>query len=99
MGAVSGTGAGDGAGIDGGACVGGTLGGVWGLCWGGDVQLISVPTIASNIRILVMTLLILEALGALLLLVLIVWWTMFAGRSKGELRAPATDDPMDDTKK
>jgi hypothetical protein len=26
----------------------------------------------------------LEALGALLLLVLIVWWTMFAGRKKGE---------------
>jgi hypothetical protein len=26
----------------------------------------------------------LEALGALVLLVLIVWWTMFAGRKKGE---------------
>jgi hypothetical protein len=35
-----------------------------------------------------MTLLILEALGALLLLVLIVWWTMFAGRNKGELPEP-----------
>jgi hypothetical protein len=31
----------------------------------------------------------LEALGALLLLVLIVWWTMFAGRPRGELPAPA----------
>ncbi|MGV8805140.1 MAG: hypothetical protein ACWA6Y_09275 [Polaromonas sp.] len=33
-----------------------------------------------------MTLLILEALGALLLLVFIVWWTMFSGREKGELK-------------
>ncbi len=33
-----------------------------------------------------MTLLLLEALGALLLLLFIVWWTMFSGREKGELR-------------
>ncbi len=33
-----------------------------------------------------MTLLLLEAIGALLLLVFIVWWTMFSGRHKGELR-------------
>jgi len=32
-----------------------------------------------------MVLILLEALGALLLLVLIVWWTMFSGRDKGEL--------------
>lgn len=32
-----------------------------------------------------MTLLLLEALGALVLLVFIVWWTMFSGRQKGEL--------------
>ena len=32
-----------------------------------------------------MWLILLEALGALLLLVLIVWWTMFSGRKKGEL--------------
>jgi hypothetical protein len=32
-----------------------------------------------------MLLIFLEALGALLLLVLIVWWTMFSGRKKGEL--------------
>jgi cbb3-type cytochrome oxidase subunit 3 len=32
-----------------------------------------------------MLLIFLEALGALLLLVLIVWWTMFSGRRKGEL--------------
>ena len=33
-----------------------------------------------------MTLLILEALGAMMLLVFIVWWTMFSGRKKGELK-------------
>jgi hypothetical protein len=33
-----------------------------------------------------MALLLLEALGALLLLVFIVWWTMFSGRQKGELK-------------
>jgi len=31
-----------------------------------------------------MTLLLLEALGALLLFMFIVWWTMFAGRKRGE---------------
>ena len=36
-----------------------------------------------------MTLLLLEALGALLLLVFIVWWTMFSGREKGELKGDA----------
>ncbi len=39
-----------------------------------------------------MSLLLLEALGALLLLLLIVWWTMFCGRHKGELSpGPASD--------
>lgn len=33
-----------------------------------------------------MALLLLEALGALLILVFIVWWTMFSGRTKGELK-------------
>lgn len=46
-----------------------------------------------------MTLLILEALGALVLLVLIVWWTMFSGRDKGELRKDATEDDIDNSKK
>ena len=32
-----------------------------------------------------MLLIVLEALAALLVLVLIVWWTMFSGRKKGEL--------------
>jgi hypothetical protein len=31
-----------------------------------------------------MWVLLLEALGALAVLVLIVWWTMFAGRDRGE---------------
>ena len=31
-----------------------------------------------------MWVILLEALGALVLLVFIVWWTMFSGRSKGE---------------
>ena len=35
-----------------------------------------------------MLLILLEALLALVLLGLIVWWTMFSGRSKGELVNP-----------
>ena len=38
-----------------------------------------------------MTLILLEALLAGLILVAIVWWTMFAGRRKGELQAPPED--------
>ncbi|MEW6695156.1 hypothetical protein Tther_01602 [Tepidimonas thermarum] len=38
-----------------------------------------------------MTLLLLEALGALLLFVFIVWWTMFAGRKRGEPNDAAAD--------
>jgi hypothetical protein len=41
----------------------------------------SIPTIAAT-----MWLIVLEALGALALLVFIVWWTMFSGRKKGERR-------------
>ncbi|HYW56972.1 MAG TPA: hypothetical protein VE934_08425 [Polaromonas sp.] len=33
-----------------------------------------------------MALLLLEALGALMILVFIVWWTMFSGRKNGELK-------------
>jgi hypothetical protein len=36
-----------------------------------------------------MWMILLEALGALLLLILIVWWTMFSGRQRGER---STDD-------
>lgn len=40
-----------------------------------------------------MGMLLLEALGALVLLLLIVWWTMFSGRKGGEL--PASAKPED----
>ena len=43
-----------------------------------------------------MALLLLEALLALVVLIAIVWWTMFAGRHKGELKAP-TERKTDDT--
>lgn len=53
----------------------------------------------------VMSLLLLEALGALLLFVFIVWWTMFSGRKNGELKSdsesPASSleaDPKADKK-
>ncbi|MDP1567224.1 MAG: hypothetical protein Q8M91_20505 [Polaromonas sp.] len=39
-----------------------------------------------------MALLLLEALGALLILVFIVWWTMFSGRKNGELKDDARSD-------
>jgi hypothetical protein len=44
-----------------------------------------------------MALIVLEALLALLLLVGIVWWTMFSGRKGGELHDPhaATDADTD----
>jgi cbb3-type cytochrome oxidase subunit 3 len=44
-----------------------------------------------------MGLILLEALGAMLLLVLIVWWTMFSGRNKGEL--PQADSAEKDQEK
>ncbi len=49
-----------------------------------------------------MLLIFLEALGALLLLVLIVWWTMFSGRRKGELDAEEqerTTEPANEHKR
>lgn len=67
-----------------------------GACGKGVVlQAASIPTIRPSKtlrqvrrgreRTAIMTLLLLEALGALLLLIFIVWWTMFSGRKKGEL--------------
>jgi len=38
-----------------------------------------------------MWVILLEALGALALLVAIVWWTMFAGRKRGERRGSGDD--------
>ena len=48
-----------------------------------------MPTIATlhsalSIPNILMLLILLESLGAGLLLALIVWWTMFHGRHKGE---------------
>ena len=42
-----------------------------------------------------MTLLLLEALGAGLLLVGIIWWTMFSGRKNGELPHDTADEDKD----
>ncbi|WP_295522965.1 hypothetical protein [Limnohabitans sp. Rim8] len=42
-----------------------------------------------------MTLILLEALLALLLFVVIVWWTMFSGRKNGELPPAEPQDPDD----
>ena len=39
-----------------------------------------------------MTLIILEALGAALILIAIVWWTMFSGRKNGELPPESSDE-------
>ncbi|WP_188707203.1 hypothetical protein [Polaromonas eurypsychrophila] len=43
-----------------------------------------------------MALLLLEALGALLILVFIVWWTMFSGRKNGELKKDVEPDASAD---
>ncbi len=48
-----------------------------------------------------MAVFLLEALLALVILIGIVWWTMFSGRHKGELpppQAPAAADPKDSDK-
>jgi hypothetical protein len=39
-----------------------------------------------------MSLILLEALAALVLMVGIVWWTMFSGRRGGELEDPGADE-------
>ena len=73
---------------------------------GPTVQPARLPTIAANIppeRIrliprngnLRMALILLEALLALAVFVVIVWWTMFSGRIKGELPPPEKSDADD----
>jgi hypothetical protein len=42
-----------------------------------------------------MWLLVLEAFGAVALLVLIVWWTMFSGRKSGEREVDSGGDGPD----
>lgn len=44
-----------------------------------------------------MTLLLLEALSALVLLIFIVWWTMFSGRKNGEIKTDTAPDDKQDT--
>jgi hypothetical protein len=54
---------------------------------GDDEQAASNPRITAHRlprKSIDMWVILLEALGALALLVLIVWWTMFSGRRKGE---------------
>jgi nitrogen fixation-related uncharacterized protein len=46
-----------------------------------------------------MGLILLEALLAGLVLILIVWWTMFSGRKKGELHDDEADNPASDEPK
>ncbi len=55
-----------------------------------DAHAVSVPTIGAIQGLKDMWLILLEALAALAILVLIVWWTMFSGREKGER---LDDDP------
>jgi hypothetical protein len=73
---------------------------------GATEQPTRLPTIAANIppeRIrliprngnLRMALILLEALLALAVFVVIVWWTMFSGRIKGELPPPEKSDADD----
>ncbi len=64
---------------------------------GGTAQELSMPTMASihndfSIRYKRMLLILLEALGAGLILVLIVWWTMFHGRPSGEREKDTDED-------
>jgi hypothetical protein len=40
----------------------------------------------------IMWLIVLEAVGALLVLVFVVWWTMFSGRRQGELPDEVQDE-------
>jgi cytoskeletal protein RodZ len=80
---------------------------VGGLCTtGATEQAASMPTIAAikkptrngwrvKKRGFCMGLILLEALLALCIFIAIVWWTMFSGRSKGELRQalPPSEQP------
>ena len=83
----------DGAGAAGGAATVGALSstGGGGASSGADEHAASTPRIAAGPILratrgndITMWLILLEALGALVILVLIVWWTMFSGRKGGE---------------
>ena len=72
--------------------IGALVSGAAGGNGGGLEQAISETRIATHSvpaalrKTFDMWLILLEAFGALVLLALIVWWTMFSGRSKGERR-------------
>jgi cytoskeletal protein RodZ len=51
----------------------------------------------KNLRRDFMVLLVLEALLALLLLLGIVWWTMFSGRTNGELKSKKENQTQTET--
>ncbi|MES2888941.1 MAG: hypothetical protein V4739_13145 [Pseudomonadota bacterium] len=83
----------DGAGADGGERSGAAAAGWLGLSFSAGGQPegwlahpLKVPKITQLNRVWsgLMLLMVLEALGALALLVFIVWWTMFSGRRRGE---------------
>jgi hypothetical protein len=76
---------------------GGPGGGGTGPCSGGPAQAPSIPRIAADAtrcaearfrhrRTFDMWVILLEAFGAMVLLIFIVWWTMFSGRKGGERR-------------
>jgi hypothetical protein len=82
-------------GLDDGMAVGIAVGAV-GLTRGALPQPASIPTMLAthhHTGSRDMTLLLLEALGAGLILIGIIWWTMFSGRKNGEL--PESDDAQD----
>ena len=75
------------------------IGAACSLVTGGSIGLLAqpprLPTISAHITAATphpMTLIILEALGAGVLLVGIVWWTMFSGRKDGELPPQSSDE-------
>ena len=85
------------------AATGGTAGTVGSEGGGVVVQAASVPRIRALQMLRArdrqsegkdMWLILLEALGALLILIFIVWWTMFSGRKDADRRdeAPPADD-------
>ena len=76
----------------------GVVGGVGGMRVPVE-QAASVATIAhttSHRSPFFMGLILLEALGALVLLVFIVWWTMFSGRKGGEIDTEQAADRRED---
>lgn len=86
-----------------GAGTGRVAGGEAGTDCGGvvehDTRLPTIAAAATSLEKRFMTLILLEALGALALLVLIVWWTMFSGRDKGELPDRTPDQADDDQRR